>query len=256
MKIRLLISYKGTRFFGWQKQKNQRTIQEELEKSIEEILKKPISLIGSGRTDTGVHALGQEAHFEIDEQDFKEIDWLPALNHLVPEDISVLGIWKAPAAFHSRFSAQKKTYQFYIFSSSTPPALFKDYVWWIKWPIDFKKLKKMALKFKGTQDFKSFQNSGSDVENTVKTIEASYWVKMSSNMYRYEVTGSGFLKQMVRNMVGTQIDLLKEPEPAPILGEILAGKDRKKALGKAPPQGLYLKEVFYPYALDRKCIRI
>ncbi len=256
MKIRLLLSYKGTHFLGWQKQKNQRTIQGELEKSLKEIFKKPISIIGSGRTDTGVHAIGQQAHFEINEGDLKKINLFQALNHLVPNDISILKVWKAPEDFHARFSAQKKIYQFFIFVSPMPPALFREYVWWIKRPICLKTLQKIAKRFKGTQDFKSFQNSGSDVENTVKTIYSSCWVKMSSNMYSYEIKGSGFLKQMVRNIVGTQIDLLRGDNPEVKLQDILKSRNRVRALGTAPSQGLYLKEVFYSSALDRRCISL
>ena len=256
MKIRLLLSYKGTHFSGWQKQKNQRTIQGELEKSLAEIFKKSISVIGSGRTDAGVHAIGQQAHFEIDPQDLRKIDLFQALNHLVPEGISILEVWKAPHNFHARFSAQKKTYQFFIFVSPMPPSLFGEYVWWIKQPTCFKKLRKMAKTFKGIKNFKSFQNSGSDTENTIKTIYFSRWIKMSHNMYCYEIQGSGFLKQMVRNIVGTQIDLLKEDSPSQVLESILKREDRRAALGKAPSQGLYLKEVFYPSVLDRECISL
>ncbi len=256
MKIRLLLSYKGTHFFGWQKQKNQQTIQGELEKSLKEIFQKPISVIGSGRTDAGVHAIGQQAHFEIDEEDLRKINLFQALNHLLPKDISILEVWKTSEDFHARFSAQKKIYQFFLFVSPIPPALFREYVWWVKQPICFKKLQKMAKVFKGTQDFKSFQSAGSDVGSTVKTIYSSCWIKISPHMFSYEIKGSGFLKQMVRNIVGTQIDLLKEDKPEETLKVILKSKDRRKALGTAPSQGLYLKEVFYPSVLDRACISL
>jgi len=255
VKIRLLLSYKGTDFFGWQKQKNQRTVQGEIEKSLNKLFNKSISVVGSGRTDAGVHALGQEAHFEINEKDLQKIDLFQALNHLLANDISVLDVWEAPKDFHARFSAQKKTYQYFIFHSASPPALFQDYVWWIKWPIHFVQLKSLAKVFKGTKDFKSFQSAGSDVKETLKTIYTSRWMQLSSNLYAYEITGSGFLKQMVRNIVGTQIDILKKPDSKAKLYDILASKDRRQALSAAPPQGLYLKEVFYPSALDRKCIQ-
>lgn len=253
MKIRLLLSYKGSRFFGWQKQKSKRTVQEEIEKSLFQLFKKKISIVGSGRTDAGVHALGQNAHLELEDSSLKNISLKPALNHLLPEDISVLNCWKAPQEFQARFSAVKKSYLYFIWTEDSPPVLFRDLIYWRKGDLPLEKLQKMSKLIIGTKDFKSFQSSGSDVKNTVRTIYQSKWLQLSPSIYCYEITGSGFLKQMVRNLVGTYIDLLKEKNPQQKLKSILACRDRRSALGTAPGQGLYLKKVFYPSSLDRAC---
>lgn len=256
MKIRLLLSYKGTDFFGWQKQKKLRTVQGELEKVLQKIFQKKILIQGSGRTDTGVHALEQQAHFDISQKEFKSRDLFTIFNKLLPQDISVLNVLQAPDEFHARFSAQKKTYIYFIYVSPKLAPFLCDFMWNRSSPLTLKTLNELASVFKGTHDFKSFQNSGSPVKTTVKTIYSSRWFKISPEIYGYEVTGNGFLKQMVRNMVGTQIDLFKEKEPQRALQKILKSKDRRQALRVAPSQGLFLKKVFYPSALDRKCIKL
>ena len=256
MKIRLLLAYKGTHFFGWQKQSRHRTVQGEIEKTLSQLFKKKINLVGSGRTDTGVHALGQTAHFELDEIDLKNIVLKKALNSLLPKDISVLDCWKAPLDFHARFNAKKKSYLYFIFTGDSPPVLFRDLVWWKKEDLDLKKLQKMSQLVLGTQDFKSFQSSGSEVKSTVRTIYQSRWTQISPSFYCYQVTGSGFLKQMVRNLMGTYIDLLKEQRGEQELRRILKALDRRQALNTAPGQGLYLKKVFYSQTLDKACYKI
>ena len=256
MKIRLLLSYKGTGFFGWQKQLRRRTVQGEIEKILFKLFKKKICLIGSGRTDTGVHALGQSAHFELEDSALKNINLKKALNSLLPEDISVLECWKAPLDFHARFSAKKKSYQYFVFTGDSPPVLFRDLVCWKKSSLDLDKLEKMSQVVLGTKDFKSFQSSGSDVKNSIRTIYQSRWTQISSSFYCYQITGSGFLKQMVRNLVGTYMDLLKERRGEQKLRRILRALDRRQALSTAPSQGLYLKKVFYSSTLDKACYKI
>lgn len=259
MKIRLLLSYKGTHFFGWQRQKKERTVQEELEKSLFQIFKKKILVTGSGRTDTGVHALGQTAHFEIEDSFLKEKKlfrgkkFKKALNAVSPPDVSILDCWEAPSDFHARSSAIKKTYLYFLFTGDSPPVLFLDLVCWRKEPLDLKKLNHLAGVFTGNQDFKSFQNSGSEVKSTVRKIFVSRWTQVSPSLYCYKITGSGFLKQMARNIVGTSLELLKFERPTQKLQQILLAKDRKQALKTAPSEGLYLKKVFYPSSLDKAC---
>lgn len=256
MKIRLLLSYKGSQFFGWQKQSHKRTIQAEIEGVLFQLFKKRISVVGSGRTDTGVHALGQTAHFELENEALKNIPLKKSMNHFLPEDISVLACWKAPEEFHARFSAKKKSYLYFVFTGDSRPVLFKDLVWWRKGNFSLEKLQKMSEFILGTRDFKSFQSSGSNVQNTVRSIYQSQWVRLSSSFYCYKITGSGFLKQMVRNLVGTYMDLLKEKNSEKKLKNILASLDRKSALGTAPGQGLYLKKVFYPLSLDKHSVNL
>jgi len=234
MKIRLLLSYKGSQFFGWQKQGSKRTVQDEIEKALFQLFKKNIPIVGSGRTDTGVHALGQTAHLELEDKLLKKIPFKTALNHYFPKDVSILDCWQAPEVFHARFSAKKKSYWYFIWTGDSHPVLFGDLVWWKKGDLPLEKLQKISKLILGTQDFKSFQSAGSSVKNSVRSIYQSQWIKVSPSLYCYKITGSGFLKQMVRNLVGTYIDLLKEKNPEKKLKSILACRDRKAARGPAP----------------------
>ena len=256
MKIRLLISYQGTEFYGWQKQSTARTVQGEMEKALSRLFQRPVTVIGSGRTDTGVHAFGQTAHFEIPDSSRRVKDTPRALNHLTPPDISIQGAWRAPEEFHARFSVEKKTYSFFLSTSSARPALCRDLVWWTPIKPDLRKLQQVARVLLGEKDFKSFQTGGSPVKDTVKTIYSARWREQAPSFYRFDITGSGFLKQMVRNLVGAQLSVLKEKSPEKVMEEILKRRDRKAAPAPAPGKGLYLKEVFYPPPLDRKCRRI
>ena len=253
MKIRLLLSYKGTQFYGWQKQLKYRSVQAELESSLYRLFNKKMAVIGSGRTDTGVHALGQTAHFEIPEDKIKNKNLKKALNALLPADIAVLDLWKAPDDFHARSSAQKKSYLYLIWTGESPPVLFSDLVWWSKESLNLDKLRQISKVFLGKWDFSSFQNSGSEIKNKLRQIYHSQWYQLSPSLFAYKIKGSGFLKQMVRNIVGTSIDLLSYPQAPAQLKKILEAKDRKKALRTAPGQGLYLQKVFYPSALDKAC---
>ncbi len=263
MKIRLLLSYQGTNFFGWQRQRQKRTVQGELEKAIKALFQAEAPLTGSGRTDAGVHAIAQNAHFElpasVSEKKLRRMSIVKALNRLSPPDVSILRAWEAPRGFHARTSAEKKTYIYLIFFSAAPPALLREYILWQKPPPadpDFcplKPLNKMAQILEGERDFKSFQSSGSDIRETVRTVSRSEWRREAPGLFRYQITGSGFLKQMVRNIAGSQIGLLGRESPEQDFLQILKSRDRRKALRPAPPCGLYLKEVFYPPELERQC---
>ena len=190
MKVRILLSYEGTGFSGWQKQKKERTVQGELEKALENLFQRKTSVFASGRTDRGAHALGQVAHFEIPEEKIKKVHLTKALNHLTPPDISLLGAWKAPKEFHARFSAKKKTYLFLLSTQKTPLVLMRHFVWWKPGALDIKKLGGMAQIFQGRHDFRSFQNAGSSVTETVKTIYEARWRKIHPSLLCFSITGS------------------------------------------------------------------
>ena len=256
MKIRILLSYKGTGFCGWQKQARHRTVQAVAEKALFRLFEQSLSLTGAGRTDTGVHALGQTAHFSLSSPEkLKNIPQLKrALNRLLPPDTAVLDAWRAPENFHSRKSALKKTYLYLIGTGDSPHVLFRDMLWWRRCgPLALDILNKMSGLVTGERDFKSFQNAGSPVQNTVRRLYDMRWFGLSPCVFACRMTGSGFLKQMARNLVGTFIHLLKKPNPEQKLKDILACRDRKSALETAPGQGLYLKHVFYPATLDKAC---
>lgn len=233
-----------------------------MEKALRALFQAEAPLTGSGRTDAGAHAIAQNAHFElpasVSEKKLRRMNIVKALNRLSPPDISILKAWEAPQGFHARISAEKKTYIYLVLFSAAPPALFREYILWQKPPLadldvsPLKPLSKMAKTLEGELDFKSFQSSGSDVRETVRTVSRSEWRREGAGLFRYEITGSGFLKQMVRNIVGSQIGLLGHKSPEQAFLSILKSRDRRKALSPAPACGLYLKEVFYPPELERQ----
>lgn len=259
-RIRLLISYDGTDYCGWQKQKDHAhaselpSVQETTEKVLSQIFAEPISLWGSGRTDTGVHALGQVAHFNTSRPLPKDLCW--ATRGRLPASIVLKAAWVAPEDFHATLSATHKTYRYSIWNNNRASALLHRYSWWVRRPLDIDYLNETAKFLLKNQDFKSFQGSGTVVRTTVREVFAAHWVRKSNGLVQFEITGSGFLKQMVRNIVGTQVNLFQQAEAPDKMLQILSAKDRRQAGPTAPPQGLFMYKVYYPEELDNRCRRI
>ena len=259
-KIKLIVSYDGTDFCGWQKQKDHKhgpdkpSLQETIEGALSKVLNEPIKLSASGRTDAGVHAAAQVAHFSTERKLPQDLCW--ALRSRLPTSIVVKSAWLAPKEFHSTLSATHKTYRYLIWNAHRPTALLARYSNWIRTPLDLQYLNAQAQFLKKNQDFKSFQSVGTPVKNTVREVFEARWIQRRQNLVEFQITGSGFLKQMVRNIVGTQIDLFMKSQPIEKIDEILQVKDRKKAGTAAPAQGLFLSRVYYPADLDNKCRQI
>ena len=255
-KIRLLLSYEGSRFKGWQKQPHtSETVQGHLEKALSQIYSQPLSVIGAGRTDTGVHALAQTAHFNLPHSNIPRRLVL-RLNALTPPEISCHQAWLAPSEFHAQISALKRTYTYVILNTKTPSAFKHSQGLWLSRPIDFDKLKIMAQEIIGEKDFKSFQNAGTNVQTTKKKVFSAQWFWVQPQILVFQITANSFLKQMVRNLVGTQLQLMTDSDPIKKLKYIFQSKDRKKAFQTAPAHGLFLHRVFYPSLLDRKCQKL
>ncbi len=256
-KVKLLVSYDGTDFCGWQKQKFHKhasplpTIQETIEQALQKVLSHPIDLSGSGRTDSGVHAVGQVAHFETDRLLPKDLCW--AIRAKIPASISVTSAWEAPDDFHATISATKKTYKYWIWNHPRAPALLGRFSWWVRNPLNASQLNEMAQILEGTHDFASFRSMGTPVKHTNRTIYSARWHWRRKNLLEFEVTGNGFMKQMVRNLVGTQIQNATKGRSVQQLQEILKAVDRQAAGPAAPPQGLFLYRVYYPRSLDSRC---
>jgi tRNA pseudouridine38-40 synthase len=259
-KIKMLVSYDGTNYCGWQKQKEHKhgptkpSLQETMEKALSQLFNEPIGVNASGRTDAGVHAVGQVCDFETSRPLPRDFCW--AVKSLLPETFVVKAAWEAPKEFHSTLSAVKKTYKYWVWNRPRPTALLAQRTHWVRKPLNLDRLNQMAKLLEGEKDFKSFQSVGTPVAHTVRTIYSARWHERAPGLIEFEVTGSGFLKQMVRNLVGTQLDLETKEQPIEKIEEILAQKDRRKAGRTAPAQGLYLWKVYYPKALDIKCRRI
>lgn len=257
---RILFSYLGTGYYGWQKQPHSSpTVQEELEKTLSKLFNSKISVVASGRTDAGVHAYGQVAHFTAPKNfsHFKNLK--KSLNSLLPNTIVVRDVYEAPEDFHALASVVEKTYVYKILQTKNPSPFLHDRALWRPQTLDLSLLNKLSSVLEGEQDFASFQSQGTEVATTVRKIFAAKWSQPRENLAEFRITGSGFLKQMVRNIVGTLIDLhdekdLKNPEAE--LKRILAAKSRQAAGSTAPAHGLYLHHVVYPKELDNRCRKL
>lgn len=259
-RIKMIVSYDGTDFCGWQKQKDHASasekpsLQETIEKALSKIFNEPIDLSASGRTDAGVHALAQVCHFDTERPLPKDLCW--ALRAKLPDSIVAKSAWIAADDFHSTISATHKTYRYWIWNSPRSTALLARYSEWIRQPLDLDYLNEQTKYLVGKQDFKSFQSTGTVVHHTIREIHSARWRMKKKNLIEFEITGSGFLKQMVRNIVGTQMDLFLRGQPIEKMKDIIAAQDRKKAGPAAPAQGLFLYRVYYPKSLDNKCRQI
>jgi tRNA pseudouridine38-40 synthase len=259
MKIKLLISYDGTDFEGWQKQnQGQKTIQGTIEDALSRLFNEPINIHGSGRTDTGVHAKAQVAHFLTPEgKDLKKLNIIRSLNSILPDSIAILRAWEAPHEFHSLHSAVKKTYKYQIHNSDVPDPLKIRYAVWYKRPLNIETMNSLCAPLIGVHDFKSFQTTGTQVATTIREILDLKWEIKGESQVEMSITGSGFLKQMVRNIVGTALYLERNlascAEMSQEMARILAALDRSVAKNTAPAHGLYLHSVEYPPHLDNEC---
>lgn len=238
---KMTISYDGSSFGGWQIQPNVVSIQALIEQALSTILCKQISICGSGRTDAGVHALGQVAHFSYDQ--ILDIDnILASLNALLPLDIRILSLELAPKNFHARFSAVSKTYHYRLHLDSIPDPFKQRYAYHVLHSIDLGLLKQAASFFIGTHDFTSFANApgqGSAARDAIRTLHRLDVIEETGGV-RLEFQGNGFLYKMVRNIVGTLLDVCAGKMDKNQILKILAAKDRRLAGRSAPAQGLIL----------------
>jgi tRNA pseudouridine38-40 synthase len=242
--IRLLLEYDGTRYHGWQRQADAATIQQTLEEALARLTGEEVTLMGSGRTDAGVHARGQVANFRttsaIPLQAFHQ-----GLNSMLPSDIAVLAAAEAPPAFHARKSARAKTYEYRILNRPTRSPLSHQYAWWIALPLDLAAMGRASAVLPGEHDFSAFRASGSDNQNPRRRVLAAGWRDSEGGWLDFRITATGFLRGMVRSLVGTLVEVGRGKAPAVALAELLTSGARHLAGPTAPPQGLYLVEVFY-----------
>lgn len=257
MKIRMEVAYRGTDFCGWQRQNHGhlKSVAQVLQEALERVFQQKIKLYGSGRTDAGVHALTQNCHFTVDKDEniFKNWDLAWAMKSLLPDSITVRKVWVAPSDFHSTLSAVAKTYKYFIYTNSRSNPFLRPHSYWVRFPLDIDLLNQYSEVIIGEHDFKSFQSAGTEVAHTRRKIMKARWIYKSPKVLEFSVTGSGFLKQMVRNLVGTMLMLEKEKAGPEKMLNILNILDRQKAGVPAPPEGLFLWKVYYPRELDNRC---
>jgi tRNA pseudouridine38-40 synthase len=260
-KYAMIVSYNGTHFCGWQKQKGsgalgRPSIQETIEKALEKITGEQLTVVGSGRTDAGVHAIGQVAHFILRKKEMETFILLRGLNGTLPVHIQVLQIQRVAIEFHAQKSADKKQYSYYFQQGPCPVPHLAHYSWWIRKTLDLDKMTEGLDQLKGVHDFKSFQASGSKPGSTVRElVEADISLIPipfpltggdTLKLVRVRLVGTGFLKQMVRGISGTLLQIGESRRPPSCMAEILAAKSRLPVGPTAPARALWLEEVWYP----------
>lgn len=241
--IKLTIEYDGTNYAGWQRQKNALSIQQVLEEAVFNLTKEEVEVIGSSRTDAGVHARGFVGNFHsssnIPGDRFKQ-----AINDKLPSDIVIVESEEVDESFHARFDSKGKKYSYTILNRYVPPAIGRNYVYHYRYIIDVKAMQEAAAYFIGTNDFQAFRSLGSSTKTTVRTITDAE-VCRSGDLIKIQVVGNGFLYNMVRIIAGTLLYVgIGKIKPMEI-PEILESKDRDKAGSVLPARGLCLEKVYY-----------
>jgi len=246
--IKLIIEYDGKLYNGWQKQPGKANIQGEIENAIFKVTGETVDLIGSGRTDAGVHALGQVANFKLENSNLAIDKMAMAINSQLKPTIRIKKAYEVEERFHSRYNAKKKTYRYVINNSEIPSAIYRGMQYHFKMPLNVKEMEKAAKYLEGEHDFKAFKSSGTSSKTSVRTIyEAKVYKenREGMNLVIIELTGNGFLYNMVRIISGTLLEVGTGKLKAEDVKNILESKDRKNAGKTLPANGLFLVNVFY-----------
>ena len=245
-RYKLVTTFDGTRYAGWQVQPNAPTVQGEIEKAFAILLGQKVHVSGCGRTDSGVHARAHVSHVTLDEP-IDSGKMLFKLGGLLPNDIRVLSMEPVEMEFHARYGTKNKTYHYYLHTDRFLSPFKRHYCYHVRAELDVEKMKRGAKILEGEHDFTAFAHQASQgcaKTAPVKTIYRAQFIEEEGGL-RFEVCGSGFLHKMVRNMVGTLVDIGRGKIALEDLEGILASKDRSKAGKTAPSQGLFLAEVIY-----------
>ena len=242
-RIRLIVSYDGTNYVGWQLQENGVSVQQRLNEAAQAITGEHIQLHGSGRTDSGVHARAQVAHFDTNAR-MPADKFAIALNMRLPRDIRVLYSEEAPLDFHARFSAKNKTYRYTVQTGLHADVFTRTTALHAHVPLDLPRMRRAAQDALGEHDFCAFMSAGSTLTQTVRTVTKSEWTQDGKYLY-YEVSANGFLYNMVRILVGTMLEIGGGKLPEDALARALTSGRREAAGPTAPPQGLCLMRVQY-----------
>lgn len=241
--IKLIVEYDGTNYCGWQKQPNAPSIQETLEKALLKITGEEVHVVGSGRTDSKVHASNQVANFHTRSK-IPADKFRLALNRILPWDIAVKDSVQVDLGFHACDDAIGKEYKYVIYNNKVRSPLVRDYSYYVYDPLDIDSMSLALEHFIGTHDFAGFMATGSSIKGTIRTITTAQIVKTDSKI-ELTIRGTGFLYNMVRIIAGTLIDVGKGKIDQKKIGEIIESKDRNRAGHTAAARGLYLSKVFY-----------
>jgi len=244
-RYQLLIEYVGTDFRGWQIQKKGSTIQGIIQEKLTKLLKEKIILNGSGRTDTGVHAIEQSAHFDCKNEISDLIKFLKSINHFLNDQgIAITKIKKRNNKFHSRFSAKQRVYKYIIFNQISAPVIEEKRGWHVRKPLDIELIKKGAKKLVGTYDYSTFRSSSCHAKSPIRTIK-SIKIRSLKNKIEIEFKSQSFLQQQVRSMVGCLKYLGEKKWDLKTFDKVFKSKKRVLCAPPAPPEGLFLARVIY-----------
>ena len=242
--IKLILAYDGTKYHGWQRQKKDTTIQGIIEDMIQKMTGEQVKLISSGRTDAGVHAVNQVCNFitgsNLDPETIKK-----GLNSLLPDDILIKKAACMPLEFHSRHCAKSKTYNYRILNSKAPDIFRRNYLWHIRVPLKKNKMAKCLPIILGRHDFTSFKSSGSGNTDPVRSVIRAEFHNLEDGLFSFHIEANGFLRHMVRNIVGTLVEVGLGKMDVNRFKEVFDSKNRCLAGKMAPPQGLFLLNVQY-----------
>ncbi len=241
--IRLTLEYDGSTFHGWQIQKNGSSVQETLSKAITAITGEQAVPAGAGRTDAGVHALGQVAAFQTASRIPAE-RFADALNSVLPRSVAIVRSEEAEAGFHPRRDAVGKHYRYLVLNRHNRSGLMDGRAWHIPYELDFSRMQSAAVQLIGMHDFRAFCASGHSVKTYARTMTLAQWSR-NGDIVQFDIEGTGFLYNMVRILVGTMVEVGRGRHTAEEFGKILAGGDRRQAGITAPPGGLYMMSVRY-----------
>ena len=243
MRYFITLSYDGTRYHGWQVQPNGPSVQEKLKWALSTILRQDIQVTGAGRTDAGVHARMMVAHFDVETMDYELQDLTYKLNRLLPQDIAIQKMESVSDEMHARFSAISRTYHYYIHTVKDP--FLRAYSCELHYPLDFQLMNEAAAILMTYEDFGAFCKAHADVKTTLCHITAAQWHQTSPSSWYFEITANRFLRNMVRAVVGTLIDVGRGRLSLDDFRKVVEGKRRTEAGESMPANALFLEEVKY-----------
>ena len=239
-----VVSYDGSTFCGFQKQKHSPSVQEELERALSSVADEQLLVSCAGRTDTAVHASHQVIHFDSRAERTGR-NWLKGANSRLPDSISILWAGQVSESFHARFSATSRTYRYVMHASSARPAVLSQGVTWVRYPLNTELMQEACEHLLGEQDFSAFRGAGCQSNSPYRNITSARVVKLGQ-LIVFEVSANAFVLHMVRNMVGSLMEVGFARQQPDWIAELIAGRDRCKSAATASPNGLYLVDVDYP----------
>jgi tRNA pseudouridine38-40 synthase len=243
MRYFITLSYDGTRYHGWQIQPNGDSIQQRLQDALSTILRQPIEVVGAGRTDTGVHAKMMVAHFDVLPLMGKLEGVCYKLNKLLPPDIAIQEVCQVADDMHARFSATSRTYHYFIHTYKDP--FLAAYSWQVPYKLDFGMMNEAAKVLLEYKDFTSFSKVGTDVKTNLCDIKEAYWEEIAKGQWRFTITANRFLRNMVRAIVGTLVEVGRGRISIEKVRCIIEAKDRCQAGESVPAKGLFLASIKY-----------